>query len=519
MRAIISFFRRPLGIIILIIATAGVTFVVLQWKNRNGTQELIQVTRGTITQEVTVTGKTQPVQSADLAFEINGKITRIYVDVGSRVTDGQILIQLNQSELLAQLRQAAAELLAEQAKLDELKRGTRPEEIAIKEVEVANAKVSLEDARRNLTDKIQDAYTKADDAVRNKTDQLFSGPRGPYPQLNFVIADGQLKAKVETGRKRAEETLILWKSSLDALTPAANLIIYSADAKRNLNEIKTFLDDLVLVINMLSSNTSLTITSIDAYRLDNATARTNINAALNNLSQAEEKLSGSQSSLALAENELALAKSGSTPEEIKTQEARAGQAQAKVELQQAILAKTTLRSPLAGVVTKQDGKLGQTVAINTPVVSVISENNLEIEANVPEIDIGNVQIGNPVRITIDAFPNEEFNGKVAFIDPAETIVDGVVNFQVKVTFDREDTRFKSGLTSNLTIQTLEKPGVLLLPQFAILETEGETTVQKIIKEEIVEIPIKVGIRGRNGMAEVISGLSEGDQVVSGEEKK
>ena len=86
-------------------------------------------------------------------------------------------------------------------------------------------------------------------------------------------------------------------------------------------------------------------------------------------------------------------------------------------------------------------------------VSLIADNSLEVDADVPEIDIGKISTGDTVSMTLDAFPGETFTGKVFYIDPAETILSGVVDYLVKVSFDKNDPRVKSGLTANLDITT------------------------------------------------------------------
>ncbi|MEK7093973.1 MAG: efflux RND transporter periplasmic adaptor subunit, partial [Patescibacteria group bacterium] len=143
---------------------------------------------------------------------------------------------------------------------------------------------------------------------------------------------------------------------------------------------------------------------------------------------------------------------------------------------------------------------------------------LEIEANIPEVDIGKVMVGNSVSMTIDAFPGETFSGKVGYIDPAETIVDGVTNFKVKIAFDKNDPRLKSGLTTNISIKTLEKTNVLVLPQYALIESSDGVFVDRKQGEKITRIPITIGIRSHDGKVEILSGISEGETVVTAETK-
>ena len=105
-------------------------------------------------------------------------------------------------------------------------------------------------------------------------------------------------------------------------------------------------------------------------------------------------------------------------------------------------------------------------------------------------------------------------GGFTYIDPAETIVDGVVNFKVTIAFDEPSGKVRSGLTANLSIETQKKIDALLLPQFAIVENDQGTFVKRIVNGVAEEIPITVGIRSQNGIIEILSGLTEGDEVVN-----
>lgn len=476
--------------------------------------ETIEVKKGNIVQEVSVTGKTKPVESADLAFEKGGKIREVYVQAGDRVAAGQNLVSLDAGELAAQLKQATADTQANQAKLDELQKGTRPEEITISEAKLTSSKLAMQDAYKNLVDKIQDAYTKSDDAIHNQVDSIFSDSRSPAARLNVSVNDNQLKNDVESGRVQMEFMLIDWQNTLVRGFNQDVIGISADEAKKNLSDINDYLVKVAKVVNMLVAGSSLTQTNIDSYKAGISTARTNINTATSNISAADEKFRTAMSNVLIAQKQLDLDKAGSTPEEIEAQAAQVKQAQASADLIQAQLAKTVLRAPISGTVTRQDAKPGEIATAGTILVSVISQNNLEIEANVPEVDIGKVAAGNAVKITLDAFPGENFTGKVFYIDPAETVVDGVVNFKIKISFDQEDSRLKSGLTSNLYIQTISKSGVLILPQYAIIENNQGKFVRKIENGKTVDIPVTLGIRSQDGMVEVASGVNQGDRVLN-----
>lgn len=469
--------------------------------------------RGNIRQEVSVTGKIKPENAVDLAFEKSGKISRVYASVGDVVVPGKVLAELDRSDLLTQLAEARANLEVQRVKLAELEKGTRPEEIQIQEVKIVNAETNLADARQNLIDKIKESYTKSDDAVRNTADQFFNSPRSSNPQLSFSPSDGILKSRLENGRANLEALLINWSTSLKSLGLSSDLNSYGANASYNLNQVKAFMDDAALAVNVLTPNSNLTQTTIDSWKSGVSTARTAVNTGLANLSAAQEKLRTAQSTLDLEKNELLLAKAGSTPEAISAQVAQVSQASAKVDSIQVQIDKTILRSPIAGTVITQDAEVGEIVSANMNLVSVISESKLKIEANIPEVDIGKIKISDPAVIALDAFPGETFSGKVTYVDPGETIIEGVTTYKVTMYFDKEDSRVRSGMTADIDLLTAEKSGVVIIPQRAVVARNGSRLVSILEDGKIREVEVSTGIRSFEGMIEITSGLSGGEEVV------
>jgi HlyD family secretion protein len=198
-------------------------------------------------------------------------------------------------------------------------------------------------------------------------------------------------------------------------------------------------------------------------------------------------------------------------EDILAQESKVAQAQSSVAAFEASFNKTIIRAPFSGVVTLQDAKVGNAVSPGNTLISIISQNQMYVEANISEIQIGKIKMGDKVSITFDAFPNEKFSGAVAYIEPGDVIIDGVVNYKIRVSLDSYEERIKSGLTANLKIETARKSGVLAVPLYAVLKEDGKAFANKKIGEkEYQKVPIELGLSGNNGLVEVLSGLSEGD---------
>ncbi len=466
-----------LGVLILVFVLYKIFFSAGETINK------ISVKRGDVIQKVIVNGNTKPVDSVDLGFQVNGTVSRVYVDVGTRVSLGQPLVALDSSELYAQSMKAEANVASEKARLAELKNGARPEEIAVSETEVENAKINLSDAQRNLRDKVVD--------VIGKIDQLFSNPNSSSPQINLTLSDSQLKSDINNGRSIVGGLINTW-----------NL----ANGENNLTAINTFIDNVSKAVNTQSATPSLSQTTIDGYKADVSSAKSTIITY-------RDALTSAKSSLVLAEKNLSLKKSGNSPEAIASQEAKVLQTEAELRNINAQLAKTTIKSPQSGVVTKQDAKVGEITTPGKNVVTIISDNNLEIESNVSEVSIGKVSLDNPVDIVFDAFPGQVFKGKVTYIEPGETIVDGVVNYKVTVAFLEKYPEIKSGLTSKLDIITGIKSDVLNIPAYTVKTRDGKKFVDKIIDEKNTqEVEVTVGLLGQDGSIEILSGVNEGEVI-------
>ena len=178
---------------------------------------------------------------------------------------------------------------------------------------------------------------------------------------------------------------------------------------------------------------------------------------------------------------------------------------------------TLLLSPIDGVVTFIHGKVGENVSISEAALSsfmTIQADELLVEANIPETDIAKVDIGDKVEMTIDAFDfTEKFEGSIVGIDRAETIIQGVVYYQIKTAFELDDERLKSGMTTNLEIVTAEKDNVIIVPARAI-NFEDNTRYVEVLRNGTPEkVTITTGLES-DQFVEVLSGLEEGDQIIT-----
>ena len=202
-----------------------------------------------------------------------------------------------------------------------------------------------------------------------------------------------------------------------------------------------------------------------------------------------------------------------------------------VQKAQTNLGYATITSPIDGVVLSKSVEEGQTVAasFNTPELFTIAQDltDMRVIANIDEADIGGVQEGQRVTFTVDAFPDDKFEGQVTQVRQQATTESNVVTYEVVISAPNKDLKLKPGLTANVTIFTLEKNDVLAAPAKALRFVPNEALLSKGQKIEDVEAPAKVWtLEGdtfkahavqtgtTNGLlTEIVSGISAGTEVL------
>ena len=206
-------------------------------------------------------------------------------------------------------------------------------------------------------------------------------------------------------------------------------------------------------------------------------------------------------------------------------------ARESVQKAQTNLGYATITSPIDGVVLSKSVEEGQTVAasFNTPELFNIAQDltDMRVIANIDEADIGGVKEGQRVTFTVDAFPDDKFEGTVTQVRQEATTTSNVVTYEVVIGAPNKDLKLKPGLTANVTIYTLEKNDVLAVPSKALRFMPNEALLKKGEQIEDVDAPQKVwtmegntfkahkvetGIT--NGMlTEIVSGIKEGTEVL------
>lgn len=494
---------------------AVVSFWVYQRYIKTETPKFLtfQVVKGDIAEVVKVRGEVVSQKDFTLEFPFSGIVEKVFVRDGQSVNDGDPLMKLETTDFDLEIKKLEATLAQSRAGLDKLIAGPVREEIKLSETKVENAMASLEDAKRNLADKLHDTYTTSDDAIRTKADQFFDNPRTSNPQIKLLISDSQLENDIEAERVRVEATLKLWELSFEQLALSSDLISYAETAQNNLDQVKLFLDRGVSAVNSSISNSTVSQTTIDALKTNIALARVNVNTAIASLSSAREKLKIAESNLALAEDELSLKMAKARTEDVRIAEARIEEIKGQIAIIKEKIKKSTLDAPVSAKVTDIGFERGE-LSIPGKTAVTLATTGHKIQADISELEIGKIREGNgnEVLIRFDAFPASALKGKVVSVDAKEIIKEGDKYYRASVYLDPHGTEVRSGMNVDLIIFVSSKENVLKIPELAVSKKDGGKFVTVLEGGIQKEVKIETGISDGESI-EIVSGLTIGQAVV------
>ncbi|MDD5076728.1 MAG: efflux RND transporter periplasmic adaptor subunit [Sphaerochaetaceae bacterium] len=463
-----------------------------------------KIDKGEILQQISETGSVRSAENLSLGFKTTGRIESINVSVGDKVFKDQILVNIDVDQLNMQLKNAQGALAVARSQYEKLVNGNTAEDIKIYEDSVNLARQDLKTGYAGLVNVLDDTNIKIYNAssfvdLMKKT--YFE--RGDNESM--IVSDNREKIKKEL------EGFELYVSKIKEVLDEENIVSDLEKIKNHIWEIKTSLEKIRGVINPIGSYQNI-ISSTDLTLLD--THISYVNTALTSVTSSQQSISSLKIALQKAENTLFQRKASPREEDIDIYLSQISQAEANVNLYESQIKDAYIKSPIDGVITKINGKQGEIISMNQPVINLLSANLFQIKADIYEQDIVNVKIDNPVEVTLIAYPRETIMGKIIAIDPAEKIVDQVVYYEATIDFSNELDGIRSGMTADIVIQTNKKENALRVPKNSVESMFGKDIVQVVNKGKIEEREIKIGLDG-DDYYEVISGLNEGEEIIIG----
>lgn len=574
LRFVRSYWKRILLIVVIAVPVLGITYFLVHEEEPEYITDIAR--RGTLIQTVEAVGTVISEKDLELKFPVTGVVESVYTVEGDIVEAGQVLAELRNNSLQADVASASANYQSALADLRELEEGTRPEEILIAEAEVENkraaldaAYASLEAAERNLERserKLKELEREADISLSGHVStagsvisQELTKVQNSLQELDDDFDTTVIKNAVDfRARTQYDIYLRARQSAYDSLDYALRGTNPSdfKEALQNLEEARkaalsavSASNSAYSIIISLPTTNYLTTSVKETYKDSAASERDSIQAAYNNIEDEikavrdasanfstkiateESTLSTSQgtkdkaladiatfqTSLRIQEAQLSLKRAGARKADIDSARASANRAYAEVQRARAKLDDTILVAPIAGRITKVNLKTGEfTGGIEDfeRAITMLGDSPYRIEMYASEIDIPKVRYEQEGAIELDAYQGRDFLLRVSEIDPAATIIDGVPKYRIKLDFlEDEEESLKIGMTGDVDIITGTKDDVVMV--------SGRAVIKNVLGEDIVRIAKDGALEEREvlmGMetdtdVEIISGVEEGEVVI------
>ncbi len=429
-------------------------FVINSLRSRSSANDAYQtavVERGDLIAIVGATGVAEAKQTTELNWQTTGRVDRVYADVNTLVTAGEILAELADNTLPQSVILAQSDLVTARKNLEDL----------------INSNTASAEAYRNLLtaeSDLRDAKEERDDWNYNGAnwDRIYSA------RSEFIRLEEELKVY-----QSAYETVI----DLPAMDPKR------IEAKSVLDKAQLERDKALRTINYILGK---------SYDRQVAEDFADYELAFSKVQDAQR--------------EWERVKEGANKDDISAAEARVAASEATVSL-------GWLEAPFNGTVTRADPKVGDEVTTGTQGYRVDDLSELFVKVNISEVDINRVTIGQPVELSFDAVTGKTYKGEVTEVASVGVDNGSGVDFEVTLKILEPDEQVRPGMTAAVNIIVSEIKNILVIPNRAIRLKDGQRIVYILVGEQLKETKVEVG-SSSDTQTEISGGeLKEGDVVV------
>lgn len=515
MKKILGKLKKKKVWIPLLIVLAAVLYWMFSGGSSVGAEiDVMSAERQTVSRKVSETGLVKPQKELSLAFTRGGRVDLLPAKEGQVVKAGTLLASIDAKSEKAAFQAARANLL-------DAKNRVSPEDKKAAEASVEAAQIALENTE-----------SQADLAVENALETFLNTDLTAYLKDGNVGGSETDVAPTITGTytstERGKYVLELYSSSAQSGSSLRYSFINEDGEKveEGLATVTTHepepLGDRGLYLEF-PENFANGYDTTWVIPIPNERSAQYVNAK----NAYQQALETKENKIAAQKAALKSAKASKARTLQSTSDHKLDALQANVESARVALGNTTLTAPMAGVVAEVALDKGEIARAGTPVVTLLSENTFRVSVDVPEADIVGLDVGDTAEITFDAYDGLKLSAKVTFVSPQAVTTQGVTSVEVKLGFQSDDARLKAGITADVDIHTSERKDVIAVPTRAVIEMNEEKFVRVLpegitkkmlsvenIAKKLGRIQVTTGLRGTNGLVEITSGLSGGEQVVT-----
>jgi len=532
------------GMIILVIIIVGY-FVIkpLFAKPAQTTYVLGTVSKGTIISSISGSGQVSALSQVDVKSKASGDITYVNVRLGQEVKSGAILAQLDSKDAQKAVRDAEINLENAQISLSKLEISQKS---SIPDIEdsITNAQNSLDQTYQNGFNEVTNTFLDLPsiiDGVRSVLyDYTVSTPdRTNYAAYqDFVMnsANNDLVfSMISQAQSNYTNSYTKYNNSLSnyrITTRYSSNDVIVALIEQTLDAIKTIAQStkdeqnlLDTVSSTMKQSSRLIPSAMSQYQTNISSYISKLNSHITNLNNTKNSIDSSKQSLESYQRQLSDAQENN-PLDLTSQQNSFKQKQVALQDAKDNLANYYVRAPFDGVIAKLNISKGDSISSGTAIATFITNKKIAT-ISLNEVDVAKIKVGQKATLTFDAVDGLTISGEVLEVDIIGTVSQGVVTYNVKIGFDTQDERIKSGMSASASVITDMKQDVLMVQSSAIKSSGGITYVEMPNEQVAPSTNSNSGIvlqsipkqqEVQTGLindtyTEIISGLKEGDTII------
>lgn len=490
------------------------------------------VEKQTIISSVKGTGQVSTLKRLDLKPQTSGTtnqgtLTKMNVVPGQKVAVGDVIAVLDDSSAQVALAQAEASLISAQANYNKIIAGTTVTDLNNAKQSVISAQSALDNANTNLDTVTQQQTTAVANAYRTLLTSGIAAVQADWPFTSQGVVKSDLPTITGSYSLIATGTIQIFQQgsyfSVSGFT-IAPLVKFDTRIPSVIGSTGLYIqfpNDAISAewdVQIPNPQGTSFVSNMTAYQSALLTQK----QALNN---AQNSVTNAQTSFQIAQDNLTLKQQPPDDSSVASAKAQLINAQSNLRTAQNNHTNTRIVAPFAGQIAAVNSQKGDQVSGSTVVATLITEQKIAT-VSLNEIDAAKVAVGNAVTLTFDALPDLSIAGNVSQIDLLGSTSQGVVNYNVQISFDTQDVRVRSGMSAAASIITNVKADVLAVQSSAIKTSGGQSYVQVVdpaniatqtgttvtLKNSPTNVNVEVG-DSNDTLTEIIGGLSGGETVI------
>lgn len=510
-----------------------------------------QVEKGNLVVTVSGTGQVSNSQQIDLMPKASGQVVAVNVQEGQSVKAGQVLVSLDATNAESAVRNAQTDLESAQLSLDKILEPADQPTLLSAQNDLLQAQQASTQSQQDLVtaydngfSSVADIFVDMPEVITNMDDILYNPSHSSYfSDQNVQFNTGSLgldyktQAGAEYDKAKNEYLNILAvykglsrnsdKSQLENLYQQTYQALKDlSDAVKNVNN----------VINYIQSRTPAALrssqTATDQSTLNDLISKLNthlsdLSTAINNIKNDKEGITSAADTVEQKQAALDQVKAGANNVDIESAKLTVEQKQNALQDAENTLSDYYVTAPIDGILAKLNVNKGDMAGSGAAVATLITPQQIA-DISLNEVDVAKVKVGQKATLTFDALPDLNLTGTVVKVDTIGTVNQGVVTYNVEISFDVQDPRIKPGMSVSASIITDTKQDVLVVPSSAVKTSGNISYVQTLDgvvasstlgQSEVTtsltprSLPVVIGA-SNDTQIEIASGLTEGENIIT-----